>query len=83
VRGNIVHLSDVSLAEESHGERFASRDARLGPMIGARQLGCTLTVVPPGKVLIYDGYGKQARNSDKLSLMVHRSADVDYWNGEA
>ena len=47
--GNVVHLPDVELTPESHGEKFASRDARLGPMIGMRQLGCTLTVVPPGK----------------------------------
>ena len=47
--GNVVHLPDVELTPESHGEKFAFRDARLGPMIGMRQLGCTLTVVPPGK----------------------------------
>jgi uncharacterized cupin superfamily protein len=46
---NVVHLPEVELTPESHGELFASRDARLGPLIGMRQLGCTLTVVPPGK----------------------------------
>lgn len=30
-------------------ERFAPLLARIGPMIGARHLGCTLTVLPPGK----------------------------------
>lgn len=161
--GNVVHLPDVPLTPESHGDKFASSEARLGPLIGMRQLGCTLIVVPPGKrscpfhnhraneelflilegqgalrygsssrevragdliacptggaetahqlvndsdadlrylafstklepevceypdsgkVLAFDGYGEHARNADKLGLMVHRSADVDYWDGE-
>lgn len=30
-------------------ERFAPLIARIGPLIGARHLGCMLTVLPPGK----------------------------------
>lgn len=161
--GVLVNLADAKLEPESHGENFASSEARLGPLIGARQLGCTLIVVPPGKrscpfhshraneemflilegegtlrygrgehplragdliacptggpetahqivntsaaplrylafstklepevceypdsdkVLAFDGYGAHARNAEKLGIMVKRSADVDYWDGE-
>ena len=161
---NVVNLAEVPLEDFAHGDRYASRDARLGPLIGARQLGCTLTIVPPGKrscpfhshraneelflilegqgtlrygsaeravragdliacptggpetahqlmntsgaelrylafstklepeiceypdsdkVLAFDGSGEHARNATKLGVMVHRSADVDYWDGES
>jgi uncharacterized cupin superfamily protein len=160
---NVVHLPDVVLTPESHGETFASSEARLGPVIGMRQLGCTLIVVQPGKrscplhshraneelflilegrgtlrygtseravragdliacptggpetahqlvntsdadlrylalstkiepeiceypdsdkVLAFDGFGERARNATKLDVVVHRSANVDYWDGE-
>ena len=46
---NIVNIGEVELKLDEKGERFASSDAQLGPLIGARDLGCTLTVVPPGK----------------------------------
>ena len=46
---NIVNIGEVELVYDEKGECFASRDAQLGPRIGARDLGCTLTVVPPGK----------------------------------
>ncbi|HVE50727.1 MAG TPA: cupin domain-containing protein [Casimicrobiaceae bacterium] len=162
--GNMVNLDVVELVAESHGENFASREARLGKLIGARQLGCTLIVVPPGKrscpfhshraneemflilegtgslrygssvvpvkkgdliacptggpetahqlvndsaadlrylafstklepevceypdsdkVLAFDGYGERSAHASKLGIMVHRSSDVDYWDGES
>ena len=37
----------------------------------------------PGKVLAFDGYDEHARNATKLGVMVHRSADVGYWDGES
>ena len=46
---NVVNIGDVALTFDEKGDRFASHDAQLGPLIGARDLGCTLTVVPPGK----------------------------------
>lgn len=45
----IVNLDDVPLEDYSHGEKFAVRDGGIGPLVGARQLGCSLLVVPPGK----------------------------------
>ncbi|MEM9146311.1 MAG: cupin domain-containing protein [Pseudomonadota bacterium] len=45
----VVHLDEVPMRDWSHDERFAAQLARIGPMIGARQLGCQLHIVPPGK----------------------------------
>lgn len=45
----IVNIGDVTLTEIGDGGKFQLRRARLGPMIGSTGLGCTLTVLPPGK----------------------------------
>jgi uncharacterized cupin superfamily protein len=45
----IVNLADVPLTEFGKGEKFAAKLGRVGPMLGSTGLGCTLTVVPPGK----------------------------------
>jgi uncharacterized cupin superfamily protein len=45
----IINLDDVALEDQAHGDRFACRDGSVGAAIGARLLGCSLTVVPPGK----------------------------------
>jgi uncharacterized cupin superfamily protein len=45
----IVNLADVPLTEFGKGEKFAAKLGRVGPMLGSSGLGCTLTVVPPGK----------------------------------
>ena len=45
----IVNLADVPLRDFGKGEKFAARLGRIAPMVGSTGLGCTLTVVPPGK----------------------------------
>jgi uncharacterized cupin superfamily protein len=45
----IVNIADVPLREFGKGERFAAKLGRIGPLLGSTGLGCTLTVVPPGK----------------------------------
>ena len=45
----IVNIADVPMHEMSHGEAFFAKLGRIGPVIGARKLGCQLHVVPPGK----------------------------------
>ncbi|MDG2043667.1 MAG: cupin domain-containing protein [Maricaulis sp.] len=45
----IVNIDDISLEQGGHGEKFEYRIGRVGPVIGADQLGCSLTVVRPGK----------------------------------
>lgn len=45
----VVHIDDLTMDDLSHGDRFEAALGRIGPRIGMRQLGCMLTVVPPGK----------------------------------
>jgi uncharacterized cupin superfamily protein len=45
----VVNLDDVPLMDFGNGAGFAAKLGRIGPIVGAEQLGCSLTVVPPGK----------------------------------
>lgn len=44
----VVNSDDVERIERSHGESFASRQARLADAAGSENLGCTLYDVEPG-----------------------------------
>jgi uncharacterized cupin superfamily protein len=46
---NVVNLDELELEEFSRGDKFASRGARIGALVGARQLGYSYDIVPPGK----------------------------------
>jgi len=45
----VVNLADVPLRDNGNGKSFQARIGRIGPMLGLTGLGCTLTVVAPGK----------------------------------
>jgi uncharacterized cupin superfamily protein len=45
----ILSISDLTLADRGHGERFQVRLARIGTQVGLTKLGCSLHVVPAGK----------------------------------
>jgi uncharacterized cupin superfamily protein len=45
----IVNLADVPLSESSVRGDFAGRIGRVGALLGLKNLGCALQVVPPGK----------------------------------
>lgn len=45
----IINLTDVPLKDAGNGKTFQARIGRVGPLLGLGGLGCTLTVVPPGK----------------------------------
>ncbi len=45
----ILHLDEVVLEHHVHGDRFEADDGTISERIGARLLGYSLTVVPPGK----------------------------------
>ena len=49
MREHVLNLDEVELAPHGHGDRFEARLGPIGRRIGARKLGCRLTVVPPGK----------------------------------
>lgn len=45
----ILNLADVHLERYAHGDKFEVRDGAIASLIGARLLGYSLLVVPPGK----------------------------------
>ena len=45
----ILNIADAPLRDNGDGDKFQAKISRLGPMVGMTGLGCTLTVVPPGK----------------------------------
>jgi uncharacterized cupin superfamily protein len=45
----VCNIADVQLSERGHGDKFAVKWGRIGPLIGLTGLGCALHVVPPGK----------------------------------
>ena len=46
---HIVNLDDIPLADGGNGTTFVAKLGRAGPLLKSTGLGCTLTVVPPGK----------------------------------
>ena len=46
---NVVNLDELKLEDFVKGDKYASHCARIGPMVGARQLGYSYDVVPAGK----------------------------------
>ena len=49
IDSRVVNLDELKLEHFEKGEKFASRGARIGPLIGAKDLGYSYDVVPPGK----------------------------------
>ena len=45
----IVNIAELALEDGGNGKAFQAKLGRAGPMLGLKKLGCTLTVVPPGK----------------------------------
>lgn len=45
----IINLDDVALEHHQHGDKFEARQGSVIDALGARLLGCSLCVVPPGK----------------------------------
>jgi uncharacterized cupin superfamily protein len=45
----MIHLDDIPIKELGNGKSFMAKVGRAGPMLGSNGLGCSLTIVPPGK----------------------------------
>lgn len=45
----VIATSDVPLTDRSGGGEFAVQFGRAGPLLGLKDLGCAVQVVPPGK----------------------------------
>ena len=46
---NVINLDELKLEHGVKGEKFEWHSARIGPLLGARQLGYSYDVLPPGK----------------------------------
>ena len=46
---NVINIDELELEHGANGEKFEWRSARIGPGLGARDLGYSYDVVPPGK----------------------------------
>jgi uncharacterized cupin superfamily protein len=45
----VVNIDELSLEHFAKGAKYESRGARVGPLLGAKDLGYSYDVVPPGK----------------------------------
>lgn len=49
IDGKVINLDELKLEHWEMGGLFESAAARIGPLLGAQDLGCSYDVVPPGK----------------------------------
>ena len=49
IESRVVNIDDLALEHVLRGERYESRGLRIGPLLGAVDLGYGYDVVPPGK----------------------------------
>jgi uncharacterized cupin superfamily protein len=49
IDSRVVNLQELKLERSTQGETFGSDSVRIGPLIGAKDLGYSYDIVPPGK----------------------------------
>lgn len=49
IAARVVNIDELKLERWGKGEKFACDGARVGPLVGAKDLGYSYDVVPPGK----------------------------------
>ena len=49
IDSRVVNIHDVPLEHFEKGDKYESRGVRIGPLVGAKDLGYSYDVVPPGK----------------------------------
>jgi len=49
IASRVINIDELALERFENGEKFAGDSARIGPKIGAKDLGYSYDVVPPGK----------------------------------
>jgi uncharacterized cupin superfamily protein len=50
INSRVININDLKLESFEQGQKFAGRFARIGPMLGAKDLGYSYDVVPQGKI---------------------------------
>jgi uncharacterized cupin superfamily protein len=46
---NVINIDELELEHGSHGDKFEWNSSRIGPKLGAKDLGYSYDVIPPGK----------------------------------
>jgi len=49
INERVINIDELKLEQSSHGDKFESQGARIGPLLGAKELGYSYDVLPPGK----------------------------------
>ena len=49
INARVVNLDELKLEHFESGNKFEGKSVRIGPLIGAKDLGYSYDVVPPGK----------------------------------
>ena len=49
IDSRVVNIDDLKLEHFAKGDKFETRGVRIGPLLGAKDLGYSYDVVPPGK----------------------------------
>jgi uncharacterized cupin superfamily protein len=49
IDSRVLNIEDLKLEHSTNGNSFECRSARIGPLLGAKDLGYSYDVVPPGK----------------------------------
>lgn len=76
----VINLADVPLRDMAQGENFEAKLGRIGPLIGAKQLGCMLHIVPPGK----KAFPRHAHHANEEMMIIlagsgtYRAGDETY-----
>ena len=52
IESKVVNLEELKLEDFKKGEDYESRCARIGPLLGAKDLGYSYDLVPPGKLFL-------------------------------
>lgn len=49
INDRVINIDELKLEHFSQGAKFESNSARIGPLLGAKDLGYSFDIVPPGK----------------------------------
>jgi len=49
IDGKVINIADIKLRHFAQGDKFECSAERVGPLLGAKDLGYSYDVVPPGK----------------------------------
>jgi uncharacterized cupin superfamily protein len=49
IDSRVINITDLKLEHFAKGDKFESNSVRIGPLLGAKDLGYSYDIVPPGK----------------------------------